>query len=392
MRPLPSSALAAVTGLAFASGLCAACGPKRSDRRSVALQETSAGPAVAVQPSQQHSAGPWYQRRGAFPANGPAARPIELWRVSLGDPITQPLTTDGGAIFAVAGSTVHSLTPSGERVWASDARAVGPVAPMPEGPAVATEDGVVLMLDAGSGRHGSAWSSGEVRGLAVPLGDDVGWVTADGVAMGGSGWRQAPSAGGRAAGGPASTGDRLLFTTTSGALVAATAGEVLWEVALPGPGVGHPATNGEVVVTAYGQGQGHSGGVAAFRVSDGEELWRWGLSLEPAAPPALGNLVLVADLGGQLNALDVQTGELIWRTSSDSSWSTTPAVGKMGAYATEVHGRVTRIDLDDGGEVWSLDLRSAIAADPVLVGDMFVVGLANGDVVALAPRMIDRVQ
>jgi outer membrane protein assembly factor BamB len=368
--------------------LVAACAPKAAPRRAVQLvaAEPSARPAPSLA-SSIGEAGPWYQRRAVFDGAGPARRPEVAWRVSLGEPITQSLTTDGGAIYAVSGGTVHAIGPDGDHLWSSEARAVGPVSPLREGPAVATSDGVVLALDPADGRHAGAWVAGDVAGLAVPLNGDVAWVTVDGAAAGGTGWVHPLEAPDRSVDGPASTGALMVYTTAGGKLVVASERGIAWTAGLPGPGIGHPVTDGDTVVAAYGAGQGHAGGVIAYRLTDAYELWRWALALEPAAAPAVATVALVPDLGGQLNALDLMTGELLWRTAGEGAWSSTPAIGGMGAFATEVQGRVTRIDLDDGGEIWSVDLKSAIAADPVVVGDTLVVGLANGDVVGLAPPL-----
>lgn len=371
----------ALCGLLLTSG----CTPQAGLRRTVS-PAPNAPQQAEVQPlSTLHAHGPWYQRRGAFPADGPATRPREAWRHPLGAPVSHALTTDGTRIYAVSGTTVFALDSQGETQWFHDANAMGPVAPLASGPAVATATGVVVSLDPDTGARRDAWVGGGAQGLAVPVGHDVGWVTQSGSLRGAAGWEHRSSVPAPPAGGAASTGDRLFCSTQNGRLVAADAAGIIWEAVLPGPGVGHPATNGEIVISAYGAGQGHSGGVAAFQAGDGAELWRWGLSLEPAASPALGQLVLVPDLGGALTALHPDTGAVVWQTNSDFSWSTTPAIGRMGAFATEVHGRVSRVDLDDGGEVWTVDLQAAIAADPVLLGDTLVVGLANGDVVGLSP-------
>ena len=372
--------------------LLTACGARgHTDRRTLRAPPATTPDAVAVPPprSVAGDAGPWHHRRGVFSADGPAARPNERWRRALGAPITLPLTTDGTYIYAVSGGTVHQLTRDGEVRWSAPARAVGPVAPLHGAPAVATEDGVVLLLDPDTGRHDAAYVASEPIGTAVPVGAELAWVESDGTVSSGSSWTYDTGEPGAASGGPVSAGEVLLYGTQSARLRAVTPAGLRWSVQLPGPAVGHPTTDASRVLVAYGAGQGHSGGVAAYALEDGRELWRWALSLEPAAPPALGRLVLVPDLGGQLNALDPDTGELVWRTPGESSWSATPAIGGMGAFATEIHGMVVRIDMDDGGLVWRADLRSAIASSPVLIGDTLVVGLVSGDVVALGPSPAD---
>ena len=95
------------------------------------------------------------------------------------------------------------------------------------------------------------------------------------------------------------------------------------------------------------------------------------------------------NLGSVRYLQDATAGIALYPGADWAAWSATPAIGGMGAFATEIHGMVVRIDMDDGGLVWRADLRSAIASSPVLIGDTLVVGLVSGDVVALGPSPAD---
>jgi outer membrane protein assembly factor BamB len=66
--------------------------------------------------------------------------------------------------------------------------------------------------------------------------------------------------------------------------------------------------------------------------------------------------------------------------------SAAPAITELGLYAGGSDGRVYRLDLADGGEVWQVEVGAAVTADPVIVDDMLVLGLSNGDVVGLMAR------
>ena len=362
-------------------GTVAACGGSARQR------PVSVTPGIAVEDPAGTGTlelGRWHERRGTSPDAGPTASANLAWRTAAPGSVLDAVGTDGDTLWVSVEGRVLSLTRDGSVAWDEDVRAVGAVTATDEGPAVATADGVVLVLEPQDGKTRKAYpAGGTLAGPPTTLGGELAWVNQNGTVVGASGW--VVEAATSAAGGAVSTGDMLFFTTREGELVATNPSGVQWRSPMPGGGIGHPVTNGTIVLSAYGVRTGGSGGVIAFSAEDGAEVWRWATGFEPAAPPAWGSAVFVADMGGVLRALDPLTGEEIWHTEGETAFSATPTVTPLSVYAVEVTGRVSRLDPDDGGQVWVIDLASAATASPAVMGDLLVVGLANGSVVAIGP-------
>lgn len=361
--------------------LAVACsGPSR--RRAVSIAPPADPASEAGASADALPLGRWYERRSTTPDRGPARAGEELWRLGIDRPVLEALGTDGEQVWASVEGEVLALGPGGAELWRADVRAQGAVIASDEGPAVASSDGVIVVLRPTDGITRRAWpTGGDVAGSPVSVGGELAWVTRAGSVVAASGW--VVDTGVRASGGGASDGETLFFGGREGVLLAVGAGAERWRVDLPGPAIGHPVVNGGRVLVAYGAGTGHSGGVSMRDGATGEELWRWAIGFEPAAPPAWGGAIFVPDMGGVLRALDPEDGAELWRTSGQTAYSATPIATPLSVYAVEVTGRVTRLDPDDGGEVWVTDLASAATGTPAVLGDTLVVGLANGAIVGL---------
>lgn len=366
-----------VPGLLALTVACTGAAP----RRAVSVAPPDA--AVDAEPGARTALplGRWHERRSTTPDAGPTRSGVELWRHDVGRPVLEALATDGEQLWASVEGDILSFSPDGTRLWTAPVRAGGAVIASDEGPAVASGDGVVVVLEGADGTTRRAWpAGGDLAGPPVAVDGGLAWVTRPGTVVGASGW--VVDTGIRAAGGGASDGHTLFFGG-GGELVAVTRDGERWRAGLPGPAIGHPVVNGDRVLVAYGAGAGHSGGVSMHGAADGAELWRWAIGFEPAAPPAWGGAIFVPDMGGVLRALDPEDGEEIWRTTGQTAYSATPIATPLSVYAVEITGRVTRLDPDDGGEIWVTDLSSAATGTPAVLGDVLVIGLANGSVVGL---------
>lgn len=360
---------------------------------SLACSGTTRRRAVSVAPpdtsqdagEDTHKAlplGRWYERRSTTPDRGPTRTGVEVWRYDVGRPVLEPLGTDGERVWASVEGDVLAFDPGGVLAWSAQVRAEGSVIASDAGPAVASSDGVVVVLKSDDGMTRRAWpAGGGVAGAPVAVDGELAWVTRAGSVVGASGW--VVDTGVEASGGGASNGETLFFGGLGGELLAVGSGGERWRVSLAGPAIGHPVVNGTRVLVAYGAGAGHSGGVSMRDIATGAELWRWGIGFEPAAPPAWGGAIFVPDMGGVLRALDPEDGTEIWRTTGQTAYSATPVATPLSVYAVEITGRVTRLDPDDGGEVWVTDLASAATGTPAVLGDTLVIGLANGSLVGL---------
>ncbi len=361
--------------------LLVACGPK-APRRAVNVAPTLPTDDAADGAGVSRPLGRWHELRGTSPDPGPTFDGAPQWRVEVDGPVLASLETDGVVAWVVVNGRVLALQSDGTVLWDTDLRATTAVLATDEGPAVGTSDGVVAVLEPSDGSTRRAYpAGGELAGPPVVVDGGLAWVTTAGHVVSADGWLV--EAADSAVGGSASDGEALYFSTRAGELVAVGRDGVRWRVELPGRGIGHPVTDGQLVLATYGAGPGHSGGVMAVTVGTGTEQWRWGIGFEPAAPPAWGGAIYVADMGGELRALDPESGAEIWRTAGQTAFSATPRATPFSIYAVEVTGRVTRLDPDDGGEIWVTDLASAITASPAVVGERLIVGLANGQVIGL---------
>ncbi|MEX0734975.1 MAG: outer membrane protein assembly factor BamB [Steroidobacteraceae bacterium] len=146
-----------------------------------------------------------------------------------------------------------------------------------------------------------------------------------------------------------------------------------------------PAVSGETVYVA-----GHGGDVQALELESGRDIWRASTNLELSGGPAVGEgLVVVGDSGGQLVALDAETGAVRWQAVTGGEVLAAPVIAGGLVVVRTVDGRLRGLRAADGTEAWSyeqpvprLSLRGNAA--PVVSGDMVLAGLDNGKVVAVS--------
>ena len=188
---------------------------------------------------------------------------------------------------------------------------------------------------------------------------------------------------------PVVAGDTLL----------AASGDALHAVHLPdteglwryeaGPGLRPPVVAGQKVL--WLSSPGSEGTLSALDLSTGEELWKTAL-------PGAGGVVVRGNTAyaSPASAFDLDSGERLWRSeSAGASASGGPALSASGdvLFAGTASGdepaSVVAVDSTNGEEVWSADLEGD-AVDPSdrlrVSGDLVVIPLLLGDVVALDAR------
>jgi outer membrane protein assembly factor BamB len=135
---------------------------------------------------------------------------------------------------------------------------------------------------------------------------------------------------------------------------------------------------------------GHGGDVKALELESGREVWQTDTEIPLSGGPAVGDgLVVVGGSGGEVVALDAGSGEKRWQVMTGGEVLTAPTVAGGIIVVRTVDGRLRGLRSSDGGEEWSyeqpvprLTLRGNGA--PVVDGDMVIAGLDNGKVVALS--------
>ncbi len=165
--------------------------------------------------------------------------------------------------------------------------------------------------------------------------------------------------------------DGKVFVTTGFARIFALDarnGQVLWEAQAPGPMRSAPVVDGGRLFAVTLDNQ-----TVALNAADGAPLWQHrgveeqvGL-LGSSSPAVAGNIVIVPYSSGELYALTVEGGRVLWNNSlaavrrSDSLSDIgqvrgLPVIDRGLVFATSNAGRTVAIDLRRGSRVWERDL------------------------------------
>lgn len=169
-----------------------------------------------------------------------------------------------------------------------------------------------------------------------------------------------------------------------------------WRVRLPGPIRGAPAiADGRLFAFTL------ENRTVALSTADGTRIWEHqGITeiaslLGGAAPAVQGSTVLVPYSSGQLFALRVETGRVVW-VENLSSLRALDAISRLAdirgnpvidgdlAFAVSHAGRMAAIDMRSGRRVWERAIGSTHM--PWVAGEYVFVASLTGDVVALTRR------
>ena len=232
-------------------------------------------------------------------------------------------------------------------------------------------------------------------------------------------------------GGPTFGMKKIFIGNENGDLFAldAQTGELAWQVKVKGEIIAKPAVDSGIVVV-----NSSSGVLMAFNASTGEEVWKMdqdvpALTLRGLSPPVIasGGVILgtssgsvgvyllekgqqgwTADVGeatgttelervidvdsapvvfgdkiyavssrGNLVALDLRTGRILWKRQYSSY--RTLAISRNNIFLTNNRGHVYALNRNDGLERWSnLSLTNRSITGPAVVGDYIVVGDFEG--------------
>jgi len=134
---------------------------------------------------------------------------------------------------------------------------------------------------------------------------------------------------------------------------------------------------------------GHGGDVFAVDAETGRSRWKTDVDARLSAGPGVGGgMVVVGSPDGNMIALDAGTGAERWRAKLGGEILARPAVTARRVVVHTVDGRLVGLDATTGQEVWSyeqpvprLSLRGS--APPVISGDIVLCAFDNGRVAAV---------
>ncbi len=301
----------------------------------------------------------------------------ELWHVDVGSPVNStPAAAAGLVVFGARDGMFYALDArSGRERWRFETGALIPWEWGFEGwdaytssPVVSDSvvlfgagDGLLYALDLASG--GEMWrfeTQGRIRsspavanGVAF-VGSADGWVYAVDLASGRERWRHAPE---------------------GVSLVSADFGFDRKSI------IASPAVAGGTVYVGSRDGY-----MYALDQATGERKWRadhrvsWAMS----SPAVLGDVLYSGTSDGAfVHALDVASGNEIWRfVAGGYTWSS-PAVVGDGVYIGDGSGNLLALDRATGEPHWSFRTGGAVLSSPVVADGVVYFGSDDGNVYAL---------
>jgi outer membrane protein assembly factor BamB len=123
----------------------------------------------------------------------------------------------------------------------------------------------------------------------------------------------------------------------------------------------------------------------------GHLRWRIPLARGASSPPVAGEYLYVGvkekaktnELSYALYALDLASGELVWRFEADKHIEAPVLVMEDFVFAGSKGGRFYCLDAYSGAVCWQLDLEDRIMSAPVSAGDNLILGTREGRIVAV---------
>lgn len=268
-----------------------------------------------------------------------------IWRADIGEgkqggvPLTaQPVIADGKVFTIDTKSVIRAFhDQTGKEIWARKVR--------PE-----KEDESVI--------NGGLAVNGSTLYITAGYNEVVALNVADGKVI----WRQSISAGSRAA--PTVRDNRVFIKTLNNNIIALNAddGASLWEYEGVGEttgllGTASPAADDQIVVAAFS-----SGDLVALRVENGSVVWSERLinSLQFQSSASLadikglpvidGDMILAVSYGGKMIAVDKRTGLRLW--TKDISSAETPLVSGNYIFIYGANQNLMALEKTSGKILW----------------------------------------
>ncbi len=190
---------------------------------------------------------------------------------------------------------------------------------------------------------------------------------------------------------PVKSGNIVIVRTLDGRIFGLNgdSGRRLWTYektvpALTLRGTSTPAIDGDIIIIGF-----DSGSLASLDVNTGSVIWETGITAASgrselermvdidASPMVSGGIVYVVSFQGQLAALTLDTGRILWNrdTSSYSGFT----VDDDYLYITDDHSVIWAFDRFNGASIWKMDgLLNRDLTAPSSVGNYLVVGDFEG--------------
>ena len=121
------------------------------------------------------------------------------------------------------------------------------------------------------------------------------------------------------------------------------------------------------------------GQIYALDRADGKELWRRNYDTGFLASPAVsGELVVIGDVEGNLYAIDAKSGDQRWKQTTDGEISGAVAFHDGNVLVTSQDGKLYCFSLKDGSPLWTYRTDDQIRCSPTVAGGRTFLGGCDG--------------
>lgn len=194
-------------------------------------------------------------------------------------------------------------------------------------------------------------------------------------------------------------GNQLYFGSADGYLYSVNSanGDLIWKFQTDGPVLGAPAVSDSVVVVS---GRGRN--VFGLDRKTGKRVWSFEVGEDvpafnawdyyTASPEIVGDRVLVGSGDGHIYALQLDTGDLLWKFKTADSIRAEPLIESGIVYQPSGDDYVYALSLDDGSLLWKFEtegthlerglgfIRSDIFTRPILRDGVLLIGSRDSNV------------
>jgi outer membrane protein assembly factor BamB len=333
-------------------------------------------------------------RTGVMPGPGPAGRPTLAWSFQAEGAIRSSPTLADGTIFVVSDmGVVHAIAfETGSERWRVPLEAeAGAATPLVIDGVVVVGDraGVVHALAVGDG--GERWRTsvgGPIPGAAaaargaVIVATETGSAFAIDPANGNVRWRtELPGGVTRSI---AATDEMVYVPAAAGCLVALRSvdGTLAWQARIASAGEGGTPTVADDLVfapTGLDVPDPSARALVVLDASDGTERWR---RTSPSgdvvyAPAVRDGRAWIVSEDETVVAVDATTGTLLWTATTGAPNDALPAVWDTTVFVATTGGNLEALDTESGALRWEVDIVGTPYA-PIVSGGLVLVGTNVG--------------
>ena len=169
---------------------------------------------------------------------------------------------------------------------------------------------------------------------------------------------------------PVVVGESVLVTSQEGWVyrIDRSTGEMIWRLSTEGLPFGSIAANDKIAVVGTDNGI-----VQCITIESGRPCWRADIKDAVFASPTLSETAaIVVSRSGVTHALNLVDGKVIW--TANTGGMEPAAVEGASSYIAGSDGAVTAVNSADGIASWVFPTGRTNASDPVICGDLVIVG------------------